>query len=114
MLVLRVVFAKPLAFQEEFNFLTDEEFEQLNRFRLLRLRNEEVTEFRNLALVPCQEHEIMDSTFTPYERRMKEKTAVMVEGDKYLASGVCPNTMIYNDFTVANFGAKFATASLAI
>nr|XP_018671326.2 coiled-coil and C2 domain-containing protein 2A isoform X3 [Ciona intestinalis] len=65
--------------QEEFNFITEEEFSRLNRFRLLRLRHEEIPEFRNISMLPCNEHEVTESAFTAYERRLKEKDVVKME-----------------------------------
>ncbi|XP_047443097.1 coiled-coil and C2 domain-containing protein 2A isoform X3 [Mugil cephalus] len=58
--------------QEEFNFVTDEELEQSKRFRLLRLRNQEVAEFRNYKFVPALEREVTDKVFQEYEKRLKE------------------------------------------
>lgn len=49
--------------QEEFNFVTDEEMERSKRLRLLRLRNQEVPEFRNCKFVPLLEREIPDKVF---------------------------------------------------
>lgn len=49
--------------QEEFNFVTDKEMEESKRFRLLRLRNQEVAEFRNYKFVPALEREISDKVF---------------------------------------------------
>uniref|UniRef100_A0A3Q1BCK6 C2 domain-containing protein n=1 Tax=Amphiprion ocellaris TaxID=80972 RepID=A0A3Q1BCK6_AMPOC len=58
--------------QEEFNFVTDEELERSKRFRLLRLRNREVAEFRNYKCVPALEREVTDKVFQEYEKRLKE------------------------------------------
>ncbi|XP_040896220.1 coiled-coil and C2 domain-containing protein 2A isoform X2 [Toxotes jaculatrix] len=58
--------------QEEFNFVTDEEFERSRRFRLLRLRNQEVAEFRNYKYVPALEREVTYKVFQDYEKRLKE------------------------------------------
>ncbi|XP_044054572.1 coiled-coil and C2 domain-containing protein 2A isoform X2 [Siniperca chuatsi] len=58
--------------QEEFNFVTDEELERSKRFRLLRLRNQEVAEFRNYKCVPALESEVTDRVFQEYEKRLKE------------------------------------------
>ncbi|XP_073331790.1 coiled-coil and C2 domain-containing protein 2A [Pagrus major] len=58
--------------QEEFNFVTDEELERSKRFRLLRLRNQEVAEFRNYKGVPALEREVTDKVFQEYEKRLKE------------------------------------------
>ncbi|XP_071395156.1 coiled-coil and C2 domain-containing protein 2A [Centroberyx affinis] len=58
--------------QEEFNFVTDEELERSKRFRLLRLRNQEVAEFRNFKSVPALEREVTDKVFQEYEKRLKE------------------------------------------
>ena len=49
--------------QEEFNFATEEEQERSRRFRLLRLRSQEVSEFRNYRCVPSLEREVTDKTF---------------------------------------------------
>lgn len=49
--------------QEEFNFVPDEELERSKRFRLLRLRNQEVAEFRNYKFVPALEKEVADKVF---------------------------------------------------
>lgn len=49
--------------QEEFNFVTDEELERSKRFRLLRLRNQEVAEFRNYKCIPALEREVTDKVF---------------------------------------------------
>lgn len=49
--------------QEEFNFVTDEELDRSKRFHLLRLRNQEVAEFRNYKCVPALEREVTDKVF---------------------------------------------------
>lgn len=49
--------------QEEFNFVTDEELDMSRRFRLLKLRNQEVAEFRNYKCVPALEREVTDKVF---------------------------------------------------
>lgn len=49
--------------QQEFNFVSDEEFNRSKRFRLLQLRNEEVAEFRNYKQVPLHEREISEKLF---------------------------------------------------
>ncbi|XP_058266424.1 coiled-coil and C2 domain-containing protein 2A isoform X2 [Hemibagrus wyckioides] len=58
--------------QEEFNFLSDEELDRSRRFRLLRLRSQEVAEFRHFKSVPSTEREISEKVFEDYERRLKE------------------------------------------
>ncbi|KAG7228889.1 hypothetical protein INR49_008667 [Caranx melampygus] len=58
--------------QEEFNFVTDEELERSRRFRLLRLRSQEIAEFRNYKFIPAQEREVPDKAFQEYEKRLKE------------------------------------------
>ena len=40
------------------------------------LRHKEEEEFRNLAMVPPNDHEILDSAFTIYENRLKEKSSL--------------------------------------
>lgn len=49
--------------QEEFNFATDEELEKSRRFRLLRLRNRGVPEFRNHKNIPAVEREVTEKVF---------------------------------------------------
>ncbi|KAK7128409.1 hypothetical protein R3I94_016853 [Phoxinus phoxinus] len=58
--------------QEEFNFLTDEELQRSRRFRLLRLRSQEVAEFRHFKCVPSMEREISQKVFQDYEKRLKD------------------------------------------
>ncbi|KAI4894240.1 hypothetical protein NFI96_025429 [Prochilodus magdalenae] len=58
--------------QEEFNFLSDEELGRSRRFRLLRLRSQEVAEFRHFKTIPATEREISEKVFEDYERRLKE------------------------------------------
>uniref|UniRef100_A0A3B3BF83 Coiled-coil and C2 domain containing 2A n=1 Tax=Oryzias melastigma TaxID=30732 RepID=A0A3B3BF83_ORYME len=62
--------------QEEFNFVTDEELDNSRRFRLLRLRNQGVKEFRNYKFIPALENEISDKVFQEYERRLKDGETV--------------------------------------
>ena len=49
--------------QEEFTFLSEEEVERSRRFRLLRLRSQEVAEFRNYKCVPALEREVTEKVF---------------------------------------------------
>nr|XP_020459011.1 coiled-coil and C2 domain-containing protein 2A [Monopterus albus] len=58
--------------QQEFDFVTDEELDRSKRLRLLRLRNQEVAEFRNYKCVPALEREVTDEVFQEYEKRLKE------------------------------------------
>lgn len=60
----------------------------MNRLRLLELRDKEVAEFRNMTLVPAQEHEVMDSAFTVYERRLKEKQSLTLPTDRRPETGI--------------------------
>ncbi|XP_078071133.1 coiled-coil and C2 domain-containing protein 2A [Mustelus asterias] len=62
--------------QEEFNFVSEEEFNKAKRFRLLQLRNEEVAEFRNYKQVPILDREISEKIFQEYEKKHREKDAV--------------------------------------
>ncbi|XP_072192198.1 coiled-coil and C2 domain-containing protein 2A isoform X2 [Excalfactoria chinensis] len=62
--------------QQEFNFVSDEEFNRSKRFRLLQLRNEEVAEFRNYKQVPLYEREISEKLFQEYEKRLHERDVV--------------------------------------
>ncbi|XP_062838246.1 coiled-coil and C2 domain-containing protein 2A isoform X3 [Anolis carolinensis] len=62
--------------QQEFNFVSDEEFNRSKRFRLLELRNNEVAEFRNYKCVPSLEREISDKVFQDYEKRLHERNVV--------------------------------------
>uniref|UniRef100_A0A8D1JPM1 C2 domain-containing protein n=1 Tax=Sus scrofa TaxID=9823 RepID=A0A8D1JPM1_PIG len=49
--------------QQEFNFVSDEELNRSKRFRLLRLRSQEVPEFRNYKQIPIYDREIMEKVF---------------------------------------------------
>ncbi|KAH0616299.1 hypothetical protein JD844_027316 [Phrynosoma platyrhinos] len=62
--------------QQEFNFVSDEEFSRSKRFRLLELRNSEVAEFRNYKCVPLLEREINEKIFQDYEKRLRERDLV--------------------------------------
>ncbi|NXK95290.1 C2D2A protein, partial [Formicarius rufipectus] len=62
--------------QQEFNFVSDEEFNRSKRFRLLRLRNGEVAEFRNYKQVPLHEREISEKIFQDYEKRLQERDVI--------------------------------------
>ncbi|XP_054855261.1 coiled-coil and C2 domain-containing protein 2A isoform X2 [Eublepharis macularius] len=62
--------------QQEFNFVSDEEFNRSKRFRILQLRNGEVAEFRSYKHVPLLEREISERIFQDYEKRLLERDAV--------------------------------------
>ncbi|XP_057282602.1 coiled-coil and C2 domain-containing protein 2A isoform X5 [Pezoporus wallicus] len=62
--------------QQEFNFVSDEEFNRSKRFRLLQLRSEEVAEFRNYKQVPLHEREISEKIFQDYEKRLQERDVI--------------------------------------
>uniref|UniRef100_A0A8D0FQX3 Coiled-coil and C2 domain containing 2A n=1 Tax=Strix occidentalis caurina TaxID=311401 RepID=A0A8D0FQX3_STROC len=62
--------------QQEFNFVSDEEFNRSKRFRLLQLRSGEVAEFRNYKQVPLHEREISEKIFQDYEKRLKERDVI--------------------------------------
>ncbi|XP_077790631.1 coiled-coil and C2 domain-containing protein 2A isoform X2 [Podarcis muralis] len=62
--------------QQEFNFVSDEEFDRSKRFRLLQLRNSEVAEFRSYKCVPLLEREISERLFQEYEKRLRERDVV--------------------------------------
>ncbi|KAM6346296.1 coiled-coil and C2 domain-containing protein 2A isoform 2-T2 [Podargus strigoides] len=68
--------------QQEFNFVSDEEFNKSKRFRLLQLRNGEVAEFRNYKQVPLHEREISEKIFQDYEKRLQESD--MIDSKNYL------------------------------
>ncbi|XP_028300852.1 coiled-coil and C2 domain-containing protein 2A isoform X2 [Gouania willdenowi] len=68
--------------QEEFNFVTDEEIEKNKRFRLLRLREQGVPEFRNYKFVPAHENGISNEVFKDYEKRLKEEQ--IIDAKEYL------------------------------
>ncbi|XP_063192325.1 coiled-coil and C2 domain-containing protein 2A isoform X3 [Chroicocephalus ridibundus] len=70
--------------QQEFNFVSDEEFNRSKRFRLLQLRNAEVAEFRNYKQVPLHEREISEKIFQDYEKRLQEKD--VIDSKNYLDS----------------------------
>ncbi|XP_009984375.1 PREDICTED: coiled-coil and C2 domain-containing protein 2A, partial [Tauraco erythrolophus] len=62
--------------QQEFNFVSDEEFNRSKRFRLLQLRSGEVAEFRNYKQVPLHEREISEKIFQDYEKRLQERDVI--------------------------------------
>ncbi|XP_061849387.1 coiled-coil and C2 domain-containing protein 2A isoform X2 [Colius striatus] len=62
--------------QQEFNFVSDEELNKSKRFRLLRLRNEGVPEFRNFKQVPLHEREISEKIFQDYEKRLQKSDVI--------------------------------------
>uniref|UniRef100_A0A8C4UBC1 Coiled-coil and C2 domain containing 2A n=1 Tax=Falco tinnunculus TaxID=100819 RepID=A0A8C4UBC1_FALTI len=62
--------------QQEFNFVSDEEFNRSKRFRLLQLRNGEVAEFRNYKQVPLHEREISEKIFQEYDKRLQERDVI--------------------------------------
>ncbi|XP_059673883.1 coiled-coil and C2 domain-containing protein 2A [Gavia stellata] len=62
--------------QQEFNFVSDKEFNRSKRFRLLQLRNGEVAEFRNYKQVPLHEREISEKIFQDYEKRLQERDVI--------------------------------------
>ncbi|XP_010162789.1 coiled-coil and C2 domain-containing protein 2A, partial [Antrostomus carolinensis] len=68
--------------QQEFNFVSDEEFNRSKRFRLLQLRNGGVAEFRNYKQVPLREREISEKIFQDYEKRLQERD--VTDGKNYL------------------------------
>ncbi|XP_071836357.1 coiled-coil and C2 domain-containing protein 2A-like [Apostichopus japonicus] len=60
-------------FQQEFDFVNEEEIEKSKRFKLLELRAKEIQEFRGYSLVPCNDKEIPDNVFVEYEKRLKQE-----------------------------------------
>ncbi|XP_069712373.1 coiled-coil and C2 domain-containing protein 2A-like isoform X2 [Phaenicophaeus curvirostris] len=62
--------------QQEFNFVSDEEFNRSKRFRLLQLRSREVAEFRNYKQVPLHEREISEKIFQDYEKKLQERDVI--------------------------------------
>ncbi|XP_036083416.1 coiled-coil and C2 domain-containing protein 2A isoform X2 [Rousettus aegyptiacus] len=62
--------------QQEFNFVSEEELNRSKRFRLLRLRSQEVPEFRNYKQVPAYDREIMEKVFQDYEKRLRDRSVI--------------------------------------
>nr|XP_011749884.1 coiled-coil and C2 domain-containing protein 2A isoform X3 [Macaca nemestrina] len=62
--------------QQEFNFVSDQELNRSKRFRLLRLRSQEVPEFRNYKQVPVYDREIMEKVFQDYEKRLQDRSVI--------------------------------------
>ncbi|XP_070118770.1 coiled-coil and C2 domain-containing protein 2A isoform X14 [Equus caballus] len=62
--------------QQEFNFVSDEELNRSKRFRLLRLRSQEVPEFRNYKQIPVYDREIMEKVFQDYEKRLRDRNVI--------------------------------------
>ncbi|XP_073430700.1 coiled-coil and C2 domain-containing protein 2A isoform X1 [Dendrobates tinctorius] len=59
--------------QKEFDFVSDDDLRRSKRFRLLQLRNQEVSEFRNYKMVPIKEREIPDKIFLDYEKKLQDQ-----------------------------------------
>ncbi|XP_070613462.1 coiled-coil and C2 domain-containing protein 2A isoform X3 [Erythrolamprus reginae] len=62
--------------QQEFNFVSDEEFNMSKRFWLLELRKNEVAEFQNYECVPLLEREISEKILQDYEKRLQKKDVI--------------------------------------
>ncbi|CAO2640024.1 Coiled-coil and C2 domain-containing protein 2A [Lemmus lemmus] len=62
--------------QQEFNFTSEEELNRSKRFRLLRLRSQEVPEFRNYKQIPVYDREIMEKVFQDYEKRLRDRNVI--------------------------------------
>ncbi|TRY94812.1 hypothetical protein DNTS_029839 [Danionella cerebrum] len=62
--------------QEEFNFISEEDLQRSRRFRLLRLRSQDVPEFRQLKCIPSTDREISQKLFQDYENRLKESQII--------------------------------------
>lgn len=65
--------------QEEFNLATDEELEKSRRFRLLRLRNRSVPEFRNHKNVPAVEREVTEKVFQVSRHPLTQTVATLAQ-----------------------------------
>ncbi|XP_072295526.1 coiled-coil and C2 domain-containing protein 2A isoform X2 [Eucyclogobius newberryi] len=65
--------------QDEFNFVTDEDLDSSKRYKLLRMRNQGIPEFRSYKFVPALEREVSDKVFQDYEKRLKEGDVVDTE-----------------------------------
>lgn len=74
--------------QEQFDFISEEELTNARRLRVIEYRSKGIAEFRNLSMVPANEHEILDSVFTMYERRKREKDALGDAAEQKVASGI--------------------------
>lgn len=46
------------SFTDPFDFCTMEEIENNKRFQLLQLRNQDVSQFKNLTMIPCDEKDL--------------------------------------------------------
>lgn len=46
------------SFTEPFDFCTMEEIENNKRFQLLQLRNQDISQFKNLTMIPCDEKDL--------------------------------------------------------
>lgn len=83
--------------QEEFNFLTDEELQRSRRFRLLRLRSQEVPEFRHFKCVPSMEREISEKVFQVRSLNLCENS-IITDMLNCLWSAGCPKIAQAKDF----------------
>ncbi|XP_058048279.1 coiled-coil and C2 domain-containing protein 2A isoform X2 [Ahaetulla prasina] len=62
--------------QQEFNFVSDEEFNMSKRYWLLELRKNEVAEFQNYKFVPLLEREISEKNLQDYEKRLQKEDVI--------------------------------------
>lgn len=67
--------------QEEFNFCDDEAIDENKRFRLIYLRDSEVTEFKNYKMIPLLDRDIPRDTFAEYEKKKREEEKYKEEKD---------------------------------
>lgn len=58
--------------QEEFDFVNDEELERPKRFRMLQLRNQRVPGFQNFKFIPALENEVTNEMCQQFDARLKE------------------------------------------
>ncbi|KAK7919322.1 hypothetical protein WMY93_010606 [Mugilogobius chulae] len=91
--------------QDEFNFVTDDELDNSKRYKLLRLRNQGVPEFRNYKFVPALEREVSDKVFQDYEKRLKEGDAVdtkqHLDSHRALVASYLKRESVINRFLLA-------------
>lgn len=57
--------------EEECEFVSQKEFAESKRFKLIQLRDKGVPEFKNLKMIPSRDREIPDNIFEAYEKRQR-------------------------------------------
>lgn len=66
--------------QDEFNFATDEDIENSRRFRMIMLRDQEVSFFKNQR-IPSYDKDIPEELFMEYDKKLREEARLKEADD---------------------------------